>query len=278
MSPVSSLSPGGRSSSVKGSSPVAEIVLIPTLEPPNENSEATERKSTPPTTPGRESTPGILCLCSYFVRQRTNNHAFTRMTGNIITSKFSRRWLLWFQLDLAFNLAEMYQSDGKYPLWFVQKCMLVWVYIVFKNFHLHVNVWFSCWRIIVKFGCMMSSLLCHIKAQEEETAHSLNPTRNKQEPVPELKRISSSATVTFTEPDVQTSVSPVPVAGRQLLKNGLLCSFCVVTVTSFVTVNMERKTLPENALAQQMEYVSVSRLFRLHSSTPSSNFTKFASV
>ena len=112
----------------------------------------------------------------------------------------------------------------------------------------------------------MSSLLCHIKAQEEETAQSLNPTRNKQEPEPELKRISSSATVTFTEPDVQTSVSPIPVAGRQLLKNCLLCSFCVVTVTSFVTVNNERKTLPEDALARQMEYVSVSRLFRLHSS------------
>ena len=93
MSPNSSLSPGGRSPSVKGSSPVAEIVSSPTPEPPDENSEATERKSTPPTTARRESTPGILCLCSYFVQQRTNNHAFARMTRNIITSKFSRRFL-----------------------------------------------------------------------------------------------------------------------------------------------------------------------------------------
>ena len=71
---------------------------------------------------------------------------------------------------------------------------------------------------------MMSSLLCHIKAQEEETAPSLNPTRNKQEPELEIKRISSSATVIFTEPDVQTSVSPIPVVGRQLLK----IVFCAV--------------------------------------------------
>ena len=72
---------------------------------------------------------------------------------------------------------------------------------------------------------MMSSLLCDIKAQEEETAQSLNPTWNKQEPEPELKRINSSATVTFTEPDVQTSVSPIPVAGRQLLKDCLCTVF-----------------------------------------------------
>ena len=73
---------------------------------------------------------------------------------------------------------------------------------------------------------MMSSLLCHIKAQDEETVQSLNSTWNKQEPEPELKRISSSATVTFTESDVQTSVSPIPVAGRQLLK----IVFCAVFV------------------------------------------------
>ena len=73
MSPISSLSPGGRRPSVKASSPVAEIVLSPTPEPPNEDSETTERKSTPPIAE-RESTPGILHLCSYFVRQRANSH------------------------------------------------------------------------------------------------------------------------------------------------------------------------------------------------------------
>ena len=94
-----------------------------------------------------------------------------------------------------------------------------------EDFYLHVNAYLSCLRIIVNFGCMMSSLLCHIKAQEEETAQSFNSTRNEQEPEPELKRISSSATVTFTEPDVQTSDSPITVTGRQLIKNCLLCGF-----------------------------------------------------
>ena len=68
MSQSSPLTPGDRSPSVKGSSPVSGIILSPTPEPPNEDSEATERKSTPPTA-RRESTPGISYLCSYFVQQ-----------------------------------------------------------------------------------------------------------------------------------------------------------------------------------------------------------------
>ena len=105
---------------------------------------------------------------------------------------------------------------------------------------------FTCKRMIfllkkelVKFDCMMASLLCDIKAQEEETVQSLSPTRNNQEPESELKRLSSSTTVTFGEPGAQASVSPVAGTGRRLLGN-VCCVFFVVAITSFVTVIEER--------------------------------------